>query len=100
MFVPPNFASLAIFSDNDSQPHAGATITSLRRREILSVEHPIHRGTEQSQRAAQEGLHNILAERRAKLRRAAADNKHSGNTGSHAAAVGLVPRWPRRLHHR
>jgi hypothetical protein len=29
MFVPPNFASLAIFSNNDSQPHAGATITSL-----------------------------------------------------------------------
>ena len=29
MFVPPNFASLAIFSNNHSQPHAGATITSL-----------------------------------------------------------------------
>jgi hypothetical protein len=29
MFVPPNFASVAIFSDKDSQSHAGATITSL-----------------------------------------------------------------------
>jgi len=46
-------------------------------------------------RQAHQEARNILEKRQATLRRAAADNKHFGNSGSHPAVAGLVLQWLR-----